>query len=522
MATTRQTGEPYELAGARMAFTNWYFVRPGRFGWYDDTGAATGLQASVAPDAASFQPSDRPRGIRLRAHQAVVADTPMLQPELPYEAMLLITSLIQDGGTFKGWGSCVTHERQKLSAYFESQDGRTWYRPELGLVEYAGTRTNNFTKGLYGAVFIDPAAPPEERYKAVAEEYFAPDKYEAYRKRRPNDVDPRAFRLDLGDRGTIAGIRGSVSPDGLRWTAIEEPLAVMHADSPMACYYDVKLQKYVGYFRDWMVGERAEDASLGDPLSRPRYNAWFAVGRRSIGRAETDDFRNFPLSEMMLDPRLDMSPSQVLYTNCKTSFPGAPDQHLLFPSIWDMGSDTTTLDIAASHDGKVWNWVPGAPLLETATFGAWNGGCVFAYPNLVELSDGTFALPYTGYLVPHKYPRGQNRYATGYAEWPRGRLIALEAVEYGEFATVAVIPPGQRLLLNAVTRRAGYVRVEAARLDGTPIEGRTFADSVPLVGDCYRTPVVWRNQDTLGVADGEPVMLRFRMEMASLYFAEFE
>ncbi|MCL4195722.1 MAG: hypothetical protein KJZ87_28560, partial [Thermoguttaceae bacterium] len=29
------TGEPYELAGERLVFTSWYYVRPGGYAWLD-------------------------------------------------------------------------------------------------------------------------------------------------------------------------------------------------------------------------------------------------------------------------------------------------------------------------------------------------------------------------------------------------------------------------------------------------------------------------------------------------------
>jgi hypothetical protein len=47
-------------------------------------------------------------------------------------------------------------------------------------------------------------------------------------------------------------------------------------DSGPAVYYDAKLNRYVGYFR------------------------FFMMGRRAIGRAETDDFWRWPVPEMVL------------------------------------------------------------------------------------------------------------------------------------------------------------------------------------------------------------------------------
>jgi hypothetical protein len=80
-----------------------------------------------------------------------------------------------------------------------------------------------------------------------------------------------------------------------------------------------------------------------------------------------------------------MKPSELLYTNCYTTIPGAPDHHLMFPTVWDTDSDSTHLEMAAGHDGRLWNWVPGGRLMETAEFGRFDGGSVFWHPNLIEL-----------------------------------------------------------------------------------------------------------------------------------------
>jgi hypothetical protein len=515
-----------------MAFANWCYVRPGSFGWYDDDGVNVTVEGSSAPTEAHFRGFDQPTGIRLVVHGARKGEVPTIRPELPYEAMADMHTVIQDDSAFRGWGSCKTVDGGDFCAYFESDDGINWRRPKLGVVEYRGSRANNFIESVHGTVFYDPAGPPEERYKAIGESYFSKDRLEAYCKRRPGDFDPKSLRTDIVDLkgmgywwwkgGNVCGARGFFSPDGFRWTAIDEPLVVHHTDTQIVCYYDTRLRKYVAYWRDWAVGYRSE---LATDENVPR--RWIAVGRRSIGRSETDDFRSFPLSELILEPRLDMRPTQVLYTNCKTTFPGAPDQHLMFPAVWDTADDTTSIELASSSDGRAWNYLPGTPVFDTSTFGEWDGGAIFAHPNLIELKDGSLALPYTGYNVPHKYPRGgwrgTSKYAPGYSIWPKGRMIAIEAPERGEFATVAVMPPARanRIRINALTKRAGFIKVEAARIDGSPIPGREFQNAVPLVGDCYKTPLVWKDHDDLGLERGQPLILRFRMEAARLYFVDF-
>ncbi len=256
-------------------------------------------------------------------------------------------------------------------------------------------------------------------------------------------------------------------------------------------------------------------------MAYTEFRVWEGT-RRSIGRTESEDFSRFPVSEVILEPMPDLSPSDMLYSNCRTCIPYAPDHHLMFPAIWHSAmNDTTSIALASSHDGKLWHWVPGPRVLETASYGEWDGGCVFASPNLIELPNGDYALPYVGYNFPHKYPRGQLKSGRAYAIWPKGRLVALEAPEYGEFATVAIVPPGRKLKINAATGLGGFIAVEVAGWDYAPIPGRTFDDANVLSGDLFWEPATWKSGDDLGFADGTSVILRFRMRAAKLFGLEF-
>ena len=102
-------------------------------------------------------------------------------------------------------------------------------------------------------------------------------------------------------------------------------------------------------------------------------------------------------------------------------------------------------------------------------------------------------------------------------------MMAIEAEEEGAFTTVAVLAPGTKLRINAVTARVGSILVEAAGLDGKPIERRSFADAIPLVGDQFRTLVKWKEGvETHGVEKGKPIVLRFRLAKAKLYGLDFD
>lgn len=512
-------GEPYELLGNRLVFLNWHYVRTGSFAWRDAAGKGVSLTSPVAPDAAYFSSTDQPRGIRLVAQPAQRMG-PLFEAGRGWEegAGAAITTLVKDGGKYRGWGAPFTTSGdppgQKHFAYYESDDGLNWHRPDLGIVEWNGSRANNIVN-LFGtdggSVFIDPSAPPAERYKLIAEMDFPKDVVDEYVRRRPGTWDPKSARRKDGG---AKGMTGAVSADGLHWTQFREPMVIEVTDTNLTAYYDQRLGKYVAYTRAWSSGLRSSKAAP------PRAITWDS-GRRSIGRSETANYREFPVHETILEPGPELLPTDTLYTNGKTTIPGAPDHHLLFPTIWHTANDSTSVALASSHDGKLWHFLSGSPVFSTGPFGAFDGGCVFAHPQLTELADGRWVLPYSAYNVPHKYPRRLWKFAPGYAVWPKGRLVALEAAERGEFATIGLVPPGRKLRINALTRRGGSLLVEVADIKGKPLAGRSFNEAARIFGDRFWTPVTWNGQEDLGHPEGTAIMLRFRMDQASIFGLEF-
>ncbi|HEX8524249.1 MAG TPA: hypothetical protein VF669_18485 [Tepidisphaeraceae bacterium] len=511
-------GEPYGLAGKRMPFVGWRYVRPGAYAWLDRNGNNVTVHGDVAAGEARLELYDSPHGIRLVTH-AAQRGKPILSEETAWErdGWPVLTTVIQEARKYRAWGTIgnwgdLKSRGESYFCYFESEDGRNWRRPPCGILEFNGSKDNNLLAREGGTVFVDPSAPQTARYKWVASAQYTPEEAAQYRAKRTCGIDYKSNRPDANH---VAGIKGATSPDGLRWNIIEMPLALIHSDTQIVAYFDEGLKKYVLYTRDWAVDRRAPAHAADVDPSR-----WILVGRRSIGRVESEDFRELGPATLLLEPPVALGPAQVLYTNCRTTIPGAPDTHLMFPAVWDQSTDRTHLRLATSGNGIAWNWLSPSddPMLETAPTGAWDGGCLFALPNLVELPDGAFALPYTGYDVPHKYPRKRARRATGYALWPKGRLAGICADEAGSFATVAVLPAGEKLLVNAVIEEGGSLTIEVADLTGKIIDGYSFADFAPLSADCYKTPARWKARESL---PPQAVLFRFQLKRATLYSLDF-
>jgi hypothetical protein len=520
-------GEPYDVRGKRIVFTNWYWVRPGQMDWQDDSGKSVFADRSVmaGPFDSHFVNIDGPWGVRLIAEDAQRGGKLEIKPEHPWEAQgITITKMLPTPqGKIMAWGTCAGEDGRERTCYLESSDGLNWTRARLGLLEYNGSNDNNLTPGgPNGHVFIDPTAPPEERFKSASNSDLKlnnPEdakRFEEYKKRRPWQV-----MATETDPGRVHAIFGFVSPDGIQWRQLEDPLSIEISDGDQSVYWDADLKKYVMYARTYFVGSRPD----GYPLKHERRHQF--IGRRAIGRSEGATFREFDLSEIIIDTRSDMAPTDTYYLNCYTWIPGAPSHHLMFVSRYIQAEDKTAIDLYASCDGKRWHEAPGSPLLETATFGEFDGGCLFTYPHLIERAgaDGRpvdWVLLYRGDNFPHKYPRGKQESAWGTAVWPKGRLMAIEAPLDGGFTTPAFLLPGQKLRINALTSRVGEIRVEVADFYGKTLPGRSFDDCRPIIGDQYRVPVTWKDGDTLGAKNGEPVVLRFKMSRAKIYQLDFE
>jgi hypothetical protein len=539
-------GEPVALADRFIYFTSWKYVRQGSFSWEierspDASEAEKNVGAWLKGDGdrpARFVPLDMPRGIRLEAQPAALE---------PFQPGQRAAEVFEDG-LYKTWyvmDPCDTPEpfsaKDKILpghnghvAYAESKDGVVWTSPNLGLFEYAGSRENSIvfrgdldgsTRGFHGGtVFMDPSSV-DERYKMIYLGIITDAEWDAFAAKYPDEVDTMARRRDVGGFRCIVAVFGAVSPDGIHWTPLPEPLMIQHADTLNTCHYDAERGEYAAYVRMWQVNPKAPGMDDVNP------DGWIAVGRRCVGRAASRDFRHFSKPRVVLATGADMAPSHVFYTNGKTTLPNAPDNHVMFPWIWELESDGGASWLYSTPDGENWSRVPGGPVVAPGVPGSPTGGFVVCSGSLLEYPGDKWAVGYGGNPIPHKYP-GRDisqrkglfpglQGESGLAVWPRGRLVALCCDEEGGFATVAVVPRGDRIRLNASIKPTGHIKVAVRRFGtGEDVPGRTFTDMDRLVGDGLALPVTWHGEDTLNHG-GDPVILRFEMRQAKLFAVEF-
>ncbi len=557
-------------------FTSWRHVRIGGFnldemssagagfGWfcthgraYDDSGTPTNAASrivhegrvplEVAENGIRFV-AHAPHGVRLVAQPPTrikFTDRLGLDPT-GWPGPLTI---LADEGKYKCWYTILPpaspmvqplfgHGGGHHLCYAESADGFNWTKPKLGLVEYDGSRANNILlspympdgrpRGMFGPnVFIDPHGDPAERYKLAYFARFTEDEAAAYAQKYP-DTDVMSYAGGYWGRreGPAYGIAGAVSPDGIQWRRLEDPMLIHHSDIIVNASFDAPRGKYVCYLRMWPTPEESPE-SHG------------VIGKRSVGRTTSANFRHWAEPEVIINTGADTSPSVLYYGAGHSWLPGCDNQQVMFVNRWLQEDDTMDLSLFSTPDGWAWSRVPGGdPVVGPGQIGTWEGGYIYGGAQLVELPGARWALPYSGYPIGHKYPRLDpakrklhSGVATdrGYALWPKGRLVALECPDEGAFATVAVKPAGARLFLNATVEPAGYIKVGLRKLSGgtdriaasADIPHRTAQDCDVIWGkDDLEIPVAWKGEDNLR-ADGQPIVVTFQLRRAKLFGLHF-
>jgi len=464
-------------------------IRCGDLEWFSLEGNRLPLIPTSEPQVEAHAGTDFvPHGIRLVAQRANKTKP------LPKGTFSGYSRIIFENGLYRAWYLDAKYPHPKAMplsvevCYVESKDGFEWTQPARGQIEVSGR------KGFDGfTTFIDSKGPLDERYKAVytatppKEEW--PSIWEKYQRVHPRYRDTRI------NADNVRCMYGVVSPDGIHWKSIPEPLMVHMSDTDTSIYYDAWLDRYVMYTRLY----------------------W--QERRWIARAEAEDFRHWGPVQPLIWPRLDGPLSDDIYTNGRTEYPGLPQYHLMFPMIYHRYTQTSEVRLFSSADGICWNEVPGGPVLSPGALGEWDSEFISVGKDLVPLGNDRVGILYHGTSYPHKYPRWKGILEAGrtaWAWWPKARLCAVVADEEGEFYTFPLVPAGRELRLNVRTRHGGAVRVG---LVGIP--GRTADDCDLIIGDSLTMPVRWKGQFDIGVKEGESVTLHFKLRAAELFGFEW-
>ena len=464
------------------------------------------------------------------------------QREHPWEAENLTPLMVlREGDRLRVWYHCTGDDGNDYDAYAESEDGLHWEKPELGLVDYGGSTANNLlhlrSHFAIRSLFIDPTAPPEERYKAVRVEgrFFVDgasdadmtiDRYLEMRKAMQHEGFSDA---QVAEKAEIRqAIFGAVSPDGLRWTPIEKPLRDLGSrtlDGEYYAFYDEDKGEYVAYHRGHLERRRAVRRSAGK-----RFDQWEEP--QFVFMTDPQD----PLDDDVYGSGYCRYPHKMAGASGTGGFQAGGDGrdnggiyngnlHLMFVPFYHRLTSTVDVQLATSRDGLLWSRPERVPIIERGEYES-----VYSRRDLVEFSEEEWGLPFIGYKQRHDfkinaYSEKENSSVTEWrwALWKKDRLVALEAQGEARFTMVQRPCHGTEMRLNYETEKGGWVRVELVVPPTTPPEpvepfpgyGLDAADA--LVGDELSRVVTWNGRSDLSELKGRPVSIRIHMARARLY-----
>lgn len=358
-------------------------------------------------------------------------------------------------------------EHPEFTCYAESTDGIHWTKPDLGIVEFNGSKHNNIIlQGLGTHCFVafkdtNPDCPPESQYKGIS-------------------------------RGRPVGKKGLYvfeSADGIHWSLmVDQPVITQGAfDSQNLAFWDSFTNCYVDYHRS------------------------FINNKRSIVMSHSKDYINWSEPVPLEYPD---SPVQELYTNAIRLYPRAEHIRIGFPTRYlpNEGSRVEPLFMSSRDGVHFHRWdepvIPG-----TAPKDRMGNRSNYMANALVSLPDND--REYSVYAT-EAYYEGPDSRLRRFTYRVDGFVSVRAGDEGGDLLTKPLRLSSESLKLNFLTQDGGQIRV---RLESP--EGETLAQSQWLTGDQLAHPVEWQAERDLQALQGRAVRLRFSMKKADLYSIQF-
>lgn len=249
---------------------------------------------------------------------------PLLAGDQPHEDFAIgYVSVLRDGPRWRMWYEAYDHnyrtDADGYLCYAESRDGVHWEKPVLNLVEVGGSSANNVLisgrpiGGVHGHnVFLDPSAPPAERYKMV-------------------------FTRLVEGRWMVFG---GVSADGFYWRLLDRPILAANSDTQNVCFLDKG--RYRLYVRMWTE----------EPFG----------GKRIVGYTESATFGDFQLPRPILCPD-NLDPEDLhFYNNAATKL--RDGLYVMLFSAFTTSDDMLRVHAAWSKDGRYFHRLGRKPLLD--------------------------------------------------------------------------------------------------------------------------------------------------------------
>lgn len=450
----------------------------------------------------------------------------VLKPDQPWETLgfIFYASVVDTGDALQLFYGSYSYDKKMIRHFClaTSRDGLNWERPKLGVAPFNGNAENNkvSTGAFDGAVFLDPQAPPEKRYRLLA-----------------------ASGMDTPDTG---GLYVESSPDGIRWRRTPQRVLPFIPDSQHAAFWDARLNRYVAYVRSWKTDPRMRQVSRieVEDLEKPWPYAKGCAPLYIWGKEKTPT----PSAELPVVLANDEKDPENLdiYTSAATVYPFAPNTYLAFPSTYFKfkgpewkeralsGNDGNfEPQLATSADGISWNrW--RQPYVAPGFHDGTDLRLVSMAHGMVRRGRWIYQY-FIGWPHTHGRPDVWNRDPENALEWTkkdrggiyfaRQRLdgfVSLDGAYTGGVLTTRPLTfTGNRLVLNIDTRGNGSARAALLEADGAEVPRFSAAACQAIQADDTGCVVRWKDGGDVSALAGRPVRVQITMRNTKLYALQF-
>jgi hypothetical protein len=425
---------------------------------------------------------DKLVGVELTLHKPEARNV-VLTCDAPWEGNVsAYYTIFEDDGLFRAYyrawhfdGRPKTPAHPAYTCYAESRDGLTWTKPELGLVEFKGSKANNIIQADPDAAqnfvpFKDnhPACAANARYKALA------------------------GGMTMLNGKKKACLHAYQSADGIHWSKMTEEAAITAGsfDSQNLAFWDAERGEYRAY---WRI---------------------FSNNFRAIRTATSKDFIHW---ENQADLTYGDASPVHLYTNAILPYFRAPHLLIGFPTHYlATPKEQVEPDFMTSRNAVNFRrWED--PIIPTTAPKDRDGNRsnYMAY-GLLQLPGQTTEL---SVFATEAYYTGTGSRVRRFVYRVDGFVSASAGAAGGTLTSKPVAFAGSKLSLNLDSK--GGTRVELQDANGKPLPGFTLEDCTPITGDFIDHRVSWKGGDLSSLA-GNAVRLWVELKEAALYSFQFQ
>lgn len=447
------------------------------------------------------------------------SSNPVLKADKPWEGSGYGTAVhggtvLLDGGKLRMWyiGGHSTSRVGYRVCYAESQDGVTWTKPALGVVDSRGSKDNNI---VLDEQLLDPAR------KLVGYTTFVSVI------KSPQKTDPaRRYTLycyyhcvELTAKGTFGKFvslapRVAFSPDGLRWTFFpDEARKGLFSSSDVVQFYRDPYQNR--YYATWKTSNRRGRAA-GVAVS-PDGLKWTKPVQGPVFVADDldpDDTQIYGLSAFGY---------QGLYLGLPWIYHARWFKYGSYTDrrMYEVERDSPcTMDAQLAWSWNLINWTrtPGRPpFIALGKEGEFDAGMAIPAKEPVQWGDRLYFY-YGGFPGRHNEGGKLTLAATGLATLRLDGFCSMQggAVE-GHLITRREPLGVPKLTINARAAPGGYVVAELLDAENHVIPGFGRDDCAPFSGDSVRQVLAWKRAEfPPGLREADK-KVRFFVKRAELF-----